>query len=144
MGYAAFSVSLEDYQHISDPYKHLFTAIVVSGIGITIHIAKKRTIDKEMLLVADAMVIMMFMIIPATTSFEVLQNEIKQQPIIILGIFLATLVSWFLISLYLIDKEFHGKGDKVFSYVWRFFSILLVFGVALTLFVMYLQSLIPK
>jgi hypothetical protein len=122
-------ISLESYTQLPEEHKHLWTAIVVSIIGITIHLAKKKTQDKEMCMTGDLFEILMFMIIPATTSFEVFHDEIKQQPLIITGIFLSVLVIWLIIAMQLIHKEFQDKGQKILSLVKYFFGSMLHFDV---------------
>lgn len=132
----------KNFTNLPDEHKHLWTAIVVSGIGITIHLFKKRNISDEMRTTAELFEILMFMIIPALTTYEIWKSQIKEQPLIIPAIFLPTIIAWHGIAEYQISKEFGLEGGKLaLRFVRRFTLWMGGFGIITTIIIMYLLSL---
>lgn len=140
----SFPISLKQYSNLDDNSKHFWTSIITSGIGLAILYAKKKTEDKEMCTIGELFEILMFVFVPMSASFGIFQKEIQEQPLIITATFLTVLIGWSIISWIMIHRKFHDKGDKVFKTVRDFSIILGGFGIAMTVFVMWIQSSIPK
>lgn len=146
-----------EFSALPDNAKNFFSTLGAASVGVSLFFIKKfverkheklKDIDlkqkndnTQLVFTIELFEMFMFMMMPTLASFGLIPELIKQQPYLIVIIFLSAVAVWFGISLYHIYKRYGLHDGKIVkTHIYTFGGEMIIMGVGFTLLIILLQS----